>query len=108
MPEAVDLRNRNLGIADEHERDIVGRVARAPALVVREELARSLAHPDAAHVKEIGAFEPMLRAEARTVAIHWHLDSDTDDLVRYALVTEAAPDHAPLLLGVVRDRARRD
>src|SRR4029078_12433225 len=48
VDDAADLRDADLRVPDEHERDVVRGIARAPAFVVPEEIARSLAHADAA------------------------------------------------------------
>ena len=73
---------------------------------MREQLARALAHADAADVEEVRPVIPWLSRKRVAVAFRRHVDADADDLVRHALVAEAATHHAPLLLGVVRDRAR--
>src|SRR6266513_2370511 len=104
--DAARFRDPDLGIPDEHERNIVRGIARAPALVVREELARALTHTDAPDVEQVRTGDAMFFAEPRRVPLGRHVDPDSDDLVRHSLIPEAAPDHAPLLVGVVGDRAR--
>src|SRR5256712_2825554 len=100
MHVAARPRDGDVGVADQHEGNVVGRIARTPALVVREELARSLAHSDPADVEKIWAGYSVLGAKAHRVPLGGDVDPDTDHLVGDPLVAKAAPHHAPLPLGV--------
>src|SRR2546430_5470611 len=73
---------------------------------MREELARPFADADAPDVEEVRAGDAVLLAEPSRVPLVGNVDAHPDDLVRDPLVSKAAPHHAPLLLGVVGDRAR--
>ena len=67
MDDAARLRNAHLRVTDEHERHVIRGVTRAPPLVVLEELARSLAYADPAHIEKVRAVDAVLLAEPRGV-----------------------------------------
>src|SRR5439155_16767242 len=97
VDDAARPRDSDLGVADEHERYIVRRVARTPAFVMRKELARPFAHADPTHVEEVRTGDAVPLTKARRVPLGRHVDADPDDLVRDTLVSKGAPNHsAPL------------
>src|SRR5207237_5863753 len=103
---AVDLRHAHLRVADQHEAHVM-HVASPPPREVLEHLRAVLALDDAADIEEVRTGDAVLLAEPVRITVGRRLDADADDLVRHALVPEAPPHHAALLLGVVGDRAGR-
>ena len=99
--------DRHLGLPDHDERPAVAIAVVLPPHEVAEQLVAALALHDAADIEEQRAVDAEAVPEAVTRDVGGLLDADPDDLARHALVAEARVDHRALLLGVVRDGARR-